>query len=138
MVLTPQSGGGARQLRGGAGQLWIRRIDSLEFRAVPGTEPARLPFWSPDSAYIGFTSGGKVKKIAVTGGPAQTLCDASEGQGFAGGTWSSDGTILFSAGAAIYSVNEGGGTRNPITKPAPETCTFFLSCCPMAGTFFTR
>lgn len=72
-------------------QLWVRPLESLQAQALAGTEGASLPFWSPDSRYIGFFAGGKLKKISVAGGPAQTLCDAVA----SGGTWNSEGVILF-------------------------------------------
>ena len=49
-------------------QLWIRSIDALEPRALPGTEGAFYPFWSPGSRSIGFFADGKLKKVDVTGG----------------------------------------------------------------------
>ncbi len=39
---------------GGKLQLWVRALDSTEARAIAGTHGARLPFWSPDSRFIGF------------------------------------------------------------------------------------
>ena len=42
-----------------------------------GTEGASSPFWSPDSRFLGFFAGGKLKKIEVSGGPPITLCDAT-------------------------------------------------------------
>jgi hypothetical protein len=57
--------------------LWVRSLDSEEARLLAGTEDAMwLPFWSPDSRFLAFASGGKLKRIEATGGPAQTLCDA--------------------------------------------------------------
>jgi hypothetical protein len=78
---------------GGANQLWVRAMDILEARALPGTDGATYPFWSPDGASLGFFAQGQLKKIAVAGGPAQTLCDAADGRG---GTWNRDGAIVFS------------------------------------------
>jgi hypothetical protein len=43
---------------------------------VGGTDGARFPFWSPDSRNLAFFAFDKLKKIAVVGGPAVTLCDA--------------------------------------------------------------
>ncbi len=73
-------------------RLWIRALDSLQAQPIPGTEGAILPFWSPDSAFIGFFAQGKLKKIAPSGGPPEIVCDASNGTG---GTWNRDGVILF-------------------------------------------
>jgi hypothetical protein len=70
-------------------------MDTLEARPLAGTEDATHPFWSPDGAYLGFFTQGKLKKIAIAGGPPQTLCDATDGRG---GTWNRDGVVLFSPG----------------------------------------
>jgi len=78
---------------GGRSALWVRDLDVLTPRVLPGTEGAALPFWSPDSRFIGYFAGGKMKRVDVSGGPPQTLCDAPSPSG---GTWSSDGVILFS------------------------------------------
>ena len=59
----------------GSTALWVRRLDSMEARALPGSEGAYYPFWSPDSRWIGFFSESKLKKIEASGGPAQTICD---------------------------------------------------------------
>ena len=72
--------------------LWTRSLDSLEARVLPGTDGATYPFWSPDSASIGYFAHGKLMKIAVDGGPPQTLCSAPEGRG---GSWGSEGVIVF-------------------------------------------
>jgi len=76
----------------GVPQIWIRPLDALEAHALAGTEGSSRPFWSPDSRFLGFMAGGKLKKIEVSGGPAQTICDAPSGSD---GTWGKDGTILF-------------------------------------------
>ena len=96
-------------------KLEVRALDSLEFRTLPGTDNASYPFWSPDSASIGFFAGGKLKKISVNGGPIQTLCDAPSGRG---GTWSSDGVIVFSPDptAPLQRVGMSGGTPVAVTK----------------------
>src|SRR5262249_25536250 len=59
---------------GGKVQLWVRALDSTEARALAGTRGARHPFWSPDSRFIGFFADGRLKKVEVTGGLVQTLC----------------------------------------------------------------
>jgi Tol biopolymer transport system component len=87
--------------------LFIRPLDALQAQRVPGTEGALYPFWSPDSRFIGFFAQGKLKKIAVDGGPAQTLCDLPST--FQGGTWNRDETILFSTNNTLVRVPASGG-----------------------------
>jgi serine/threonine protein kinase len=53
---------------GEATRLWVRPLDSLVATVPAGTENARMPFWSPDSASVGFFAGGKLKRVAVQGG----------------------------------------------------------------------
>jgi eukaryotic-like serine/threonine-protein kinase len=108
---------------GGRSRLWVRPIDSLEARELPGTEGGYYPFWSPDSSYIGFFADGKLKKIALAGGEAQILCDAA---GNAGGSWGPNGTILFplsgvtSLSRVLGRVSAAGGVPTPVTKVAGE------------------
>src|SRR5262249_7280740 len=60
---------------GGKLQLWAREMDSTVAKPVPGTDSAVFPFWSPDSRFIAFFADGRLKKVDITGGPVQTLCD---------------------------------------------------------------
>ena len=76
----------------GPPMLWVRALATLDARALPGTERATFPFWSPDSRYIGFFAAGKLKKIPVSGGPPVDVCDAVQG---VGGTWSAENVIVF-------------------------------------------
>jgi Tol biopolymer transport system component len=99
----------------GRNRLWIRPLDSLQWQLLQGTDDASYPFWSPDGANIGFFAQGKLKKIAVTGGPPQTLCDAPGGRG---GTWSAAGLVLFAPNltGGLYKVSAAGGVPEPATK----------------------
>jgi eukaryotic-like serine/threonine-protein kinase len=72
--------------------IWLRALDRLNAQTVNGSEGAVLPFWSPDSRFLAFFAGGKLKKVDVSGAPPQTLSDAT---GSVGGTWNRDGVILF-------------------------------------------
>src|SRR5215813_14131699 len=103
---------------GGKVQLWVRPMDSLEARALPGTAGAAYPFWSPDSRFIGFFADARLKRIEVSGGPAQTLCETPQGYG---GTWSSDGVILFARGwpAGLFRTSATGGEPAQVSKPDP-------------------
>ena len=48
----------------GIPRIWIRPFGSLEIRPLPGTESVgSMLFWSPDSRFIAFDSGGRLEKI---------------------------------------------------------------------------
>jgi Tol biopolymer transport system component len=97
----------------GRRRLWIREFDSVNARVINGTDGARYPFWSPDSSAIGFFVRGTLKRIAEAGGESVYVCDAEWGLG---GTWNSDGTILFGGSGPIRRVSATGGTSAPVTS----------------------
>src|SRR6266852_4898664 len=79
-------------------QLWVHSLDSMTTRLLPGTKHPALPFWSPDSRFVAFfdvvQTGIYLRKIDVTGGLPQTICD-TQCDSFGGGTWNRGGVILF-------------------------------------------
>ena len=75
--------------------VWIRLIGAAPAQQLLGTEDAVGLFWSPDSRYLGFIADGKLKKMDISGGPAQALCDASIVP--APAAWSRGGAVLFTA-----------------------------------------
>ena len=103
------------QMKGNAPQLWVRSLDTLESRPLTGTQGAFAPFWSPDGRWIAFFSGGKLRKVEVSGGPVETLCDAPIGRG---GTWNREGLILFAPNISqpLYRVAGTGGAATPLTQ----------------------
>ncbi len=103
----------------GKTRIWIRALNALTAQPLNGTEGTTRPFWSPDSRFLGFMAEGKLKKIEVTGGPAQKICDAPTG---ADGSWSTQGVILFDGTGKdpINRVSATGGTAVPAAKPDPS------------------
>ena len=104
-------GGGESAVR----RLFVRELSSLDATAVPGTEGARHPFWSPDSQAIGFFALGKLKRVAFDGGSPIVLADAPDPRG---GTWSRSGAIVFQPqyrDTALMRVSDQGGGVTPVT-----------------------
>jgi len=93
--------------------LWVRELDSADAKALPGTDGASYPFWSPDSRLIGFFAHGNLKKITAAGGPPQTICAATQARG---GTWNENGVIVFSGnvGRRLYRTSADGGPAVPL------------------------
>jgi Tol biopolymer transport system component len=100
---------------GGAALLWIRDLDTVLPRALPGTDGGFFAFWSPDSQSVAFFANGKLKTIDVAGGPPLAVCDAPAGEG---GTWNRDGTIVFAPATvgALTGVSAAGGQPVAVTK----------------------
>ncbi len=99
----------------GKTMLWLRPIDGGAAVPLAGTESASHPFWSPDSHWIGFATNGKLQKMDVTGGgPPQVICEI---EGLAGGTWNSDGVIVFDQrGKPLQRISAEGGDPTPISQ----------------------
>ena len=73
-----------------------------------------LLFWKPDGRFIAFDSGGKLRKIDISGGPAEVVCSLNL-TGI-GGSWNADGDIIFGQyGGPIMRVSAAGGVATPIT-----------------------
>jgi len=127
-------------------QIWLRPLATGEARPIQGTEGGAFPFWSPDSQFVAFFAGGKLKKVAIAGGPPLELADAATGRG---GSWSRDNVIVFdrALGLGLFRVSSGGGVPTPVTTLAdgedahrwphflPDARHFFYTavtgtCCP--------
>ena len=95
--------------------VWVRAMNSLEARELPGTDGAIFPFWSPDGHTVGFFAEGLLKTIDLNGGTPVALCSAQFGRG---GAWVPDGTILFvpATQTAIMRVPSTGGTPTLATN----------------------
>ena len=96
-------------------QLYLRAMDSLEAKSVPGTEGAVSPFFSPDGQWVGFFAGGKLKKVSVSGGAALALGDAAIPLG---ASWGSQGKIAFAPTTVgvLLQVPDAGGAQQALTS----------------------
>ena len=105
--------------RGSRQQLYLRDLDQFNSFPVSGTEGGTNPFFSPDSQWLGFSSGGQLRKVLRSGGAPVTISDVpgmipnwtSEPR------WEADDTILFplGLGAGIWRVPAAGGPPTSVT-----------------------
>ena len=102
----------------GQSSLWIRSLSSSEAQRIAQSEGALLPFWSPDSQFVGFWADGKLKKVRRSGGVPEVIYGVPE---IAQGTWGADGTILFAkaVNSPIFRVPASGGDAAPVTSLLP-------------------
>jgi len=97
---------GRRVMMYAAGQLWVRDLDELSSRPLPGTADATFPFWSPDSREIGFFVEERLWRIAVDGGERVPVTRVGEVEG---AFWGPDGQIYFGRDPDLARVPALGG-----------------------------
>ena len=101
----------------GVRRIWVRAIDGVDARPLPGTEDAIFPFWSPDSRSLGFFTFMKQKlfRVDLSGGAPTALADAHDGRG---GAWSASGEIIFAPDwrTGLQRVSATGGPSAPLTQ----------------------
>ncbi|GMR23768.1 MAG: hypothetical protein BMS9Abin37_2232 [Acidobacteriota bacterium] len=119
-------------------QIYLRTLDQTEATPIRGTEgSARGPFFSPDGEWVGFYSGGQLKKVAIRGGAPVSLCDALNPWG---ARWGADNTIVFGQPENIMHVSADGGpcevlvtveageiTQGPQILPGQKAVLFSLN-----------
>jgi serine/threonine-protein kinase len=100
------------------GKLYVREMDNKDAVLLGGAGAASVPFFSPDSQWIGFFGDGKLKKVSVRGGAPIALCNVN---GYRGGAWSEDGTIAFPLQftSGLYRIPASGGTPEALTHLDP-------------------
>jgi len=97
-------------------RLFVRDLAESEPRAVPGSDDAARPFFSPDGRSVGFFAQGELRVVSVSGGRPRFLAPAPTPFG---GTWSDDGTIVFTAtlNSGLLAIPADGGEPETLTTP---------------------
>ena len=103
----------------GRALLYVREMNRIEARPLPGTVDARHPFFSPDGQSVGYFAEGALQRVPITGGSPLRICDVP---GLSmGGTWAADHTIVFATiGFDLMRVSDSGGLPKALegSKPA--------------------
>ena len=116
-----------------AAALFIRPVGDVKFRRVASSEEAAMPFWSPDSKWVAFVVGSRLKKVEAAGGSPK---DIGEAAGFTGGTWSSADVIVFGSTNGLYRIPAEGGKADVLTSAVkPETGHFWPDFLPDGNHF---
>ena len=103
--------------RGGVSQLFIRPIDSYEIEALPGTEGAYNPFFSPDGEWVGFFVENEVRKISLEGQNPVLLATIINPMG---ADWGIDDQILVgNEGRQLHQVAAEGGLISVLREGFP-------------------
>jgi len=96
----------------GVAQLFVRRLDSFETVAIPDSDGAMFPFFSPNGDWVAFYVQGKVKKALATGGVPVVVCEVPT---FFGGTWTPRDTIVIAIpNYGVASVPASGGSPQKV------------------------
>jgi Tol biopolymer transport system component len=107
-------------------QFYVRRIDEIEGRPIPGTVHANMPVFSPDGRWVAFEGGGQLFKLQLDGGTAVPIVAANALNGAA---WSGRGEIILGSEGAtngLSRVSDGGGPLRVLTTPETKTDTYHL------------
>jgi len=123
----------------------LRYADRVEPVPAPGARRGTLPFFSPDSRWLGYLEGPRVMKVPLAGGAAVAICDSCPGYAF---SWGSDDSVRYYAAGnddlqtrQLFVVPAQGGTprifatpdsgsgeafRSPMLLPGERTVLFAL------------
>jgi serine/threonine-protein kinase len=101
--------------KGATSELRLRQLDEAVSTAIPGTEGATNPFFSPDGKWVAFVAGPKLKKVALAGGTPVTIADTPV---FRGAVWGDDGAIYWVPNlyVPILRIPAEGGVARPVTR----------------------
>ncbi|HYV98588.1 MAG TPA: BTAD domain-containing putative transcriptional regulator, partial [Gemmatimonadaceae bacterium] len=95
-----------RGLSGARLVLYVRPLDELRARVLPGTDDGDQPRFSPDGRWVAFIAENHLKKVRIDGSDAVELAPLTNVRGL---SWGPKGFIVASADGRLVSVPESGG-----------------------------
>jgi len=111
--------------RDGLTRIHWRPIDGVESKALPGTEGAAHPFWSPDGESLAFVARYRLRRFDLTTGTTRDLIGTiAQWQG----AWNQNGDILLHVeGPELFRISAQGGAPAPIPNSSDTSFPAFLS-----------
>jgi serine/threonine-protein kinase len=103
-------------------KLFLRELDRLQVKPLPGTEGGLAPFFSPNGKWIAFNSkSGELQKLYLDGGKPISICETKVP---VSGSWAVDDTIFFTRvwSGGLWKISAKGG--EPIRVTTPDTTEF--------------
>ena len=111
----------------GIRRLFFRPIDQTTARPLPGSEGASVPFYSPDSKWVGFVAQGQMKKVAIEGGDAIAIGHIRGV--LTGAAWGDRGVIAFTSytDKSLWQLAAEGGKPQLVARPDRSKGELFLT-----------
>jgi Tol biopolymer transport system component len=94
-------------------RLYLRSMGSLEAHVISGSDLGAIlnPVFSPDGQSVAFYTSNSLKRLAIAGGAAVTICPA---QNVWGMSWDDSGIVFGQANQGILRVSPNGGVPEVI------------------------
>ena len=102
----------------GRSLIWVRSIDSVDSRPLPGSDGGIMPFWSPDSQDVGYYAAGELRRTSTTTSESQVICTTASLP--MGAAWGRNRTIVYGSLAGLWKVSVDGGTPDRFTTTASD------------------
>jgi hypothetical protein len=92
----------------------VREINSLEAKALPGSEGARIPDWTGDGRSVVYATADELRSINVSSGERRILAKLVGFQ-YTRSSANKEGVVIF-ANIVIRKVSPSGGVGEPVTE----------------------
>ena len=111
--------------------LYLRSRSAIDAKKLPTT--GIVPFFSPDSRWLGFFAENGIFRMPVDGGRSVQICRLPNIASIRGASWGDDDTIVFSMDRALWRVSANGGEPAQLTRPSPDSRHYWPHVLPGSG-----